>query len=176
MLCSYPVRRLEALWDSTGLIWPLKQNKKKTQQVDALSRWGEGCRTGASISITPNGCRAAAAELGPWRRSPQQGSGRPQCCDLKGFDACRPAACVTRMVNNQYLCSPRDFAHDCLLAHGLQDQALAVNILYQEVMKGTIGGGGWKSVGEGFQCWQCDLFRGRCMRLRAVTEIGGGGR
>lgn len=33
--------------------------------MDPLSRWGEARRTGESISITPNGCRTAAAELGP---------------------------------------------------------------------------------------------------------------
>lgn len=114
------VCRLEVLWDSTGLICPLKQNKtKKTQpqQVDALSRWGEGCRTGASISITPNGCCTAAAEPGPWQRRPQQGSGRPQCCDLKGFDAWRPAACIATM----HPCSRRDFTRSFLFVHGLQD-------------------------------------------------------
>jgi len=137
-----------------GQHWPnlaikTKQKKKPAQQVDALSRWGEGCCTGACISITPNGCHMAAAEQGPGQRSPQQGSGRAQCCDLKGFGAWRPAACITRMVNNLHPCSQRGFA---LLAHVLQDQTLAVSISYQGVMKGPTGEAGWKAVGEVFPC------------------------
>lgn len=58
------MHRLQALWVRTSLIQPLKKKREKTQQVDALSRWGEARRTGESIIITPNGCRAAAAELG----------------------------------------------------------------------------------------------------------------
>lgn len=42
----------------------IKKKIEKTQQVDALSRWEEARCTGESIIITPNGCHAAAAELG----------------------------------------------------------------------------------------------------------------
>lgn len=48
---THPVLKLGALWVNTGLIWPLKQTKNlSTQQVGALSRWGEGCCPGAPLA------------------------------------------------------------------------------------------------------------------------------
>lgn len=61
MLCAQAASTLGKNWPNPTI---KEKKKEKTQQVDALSRWGEARRTGESIIITPNGCRAAAAELG----------------------------------------------------------------------------------------------------------------
>lgn len=98
---THPELRLGALWVNTGLIWPLKQTKKPHHPAGGCSeQMGRGLLPRCTISITPNGCRAAAAEPQLRQRCPQQGSGRPQCCDLEGCDAWRPTACITSMGNN----------------------------------------------------------------------------
>lgn len=117
---THPALRLGALWVNTGLIWPLKQTKKPHHPAGGCSeQMGRGLLPWCTISITPNGCCAAAAEPQLRQRCPQQGSGRPQCCDLEGCDAWRPTACITSTGNNLHPCSRADFTRACPSARGV---------------------------------------------------------
>lgn len=116
---THPVLKLATLSVNTGLIWPLRKTKKPQHPAGGCSeQMGRSLLPRCTISITPNGCCAAAAEPQLQQRCPQQGSGRPQCCDLKGCDAWRPTACISRMGNNLCPCSQRDFKHTCPSAPG----------------------------------------------------------
>lgn len=83
--------------------------------MDALSRWGEARRTGESIIITPNGCHAAAAELGSsvleatwWRRVPSRDLEDHRAVILRGL-MLGVAPYIPRVVSILYACSQMGF-------------------------------------------------------------------
>lgn len=114
--CSQAGRTLGQHWSNLAI----KTNKKPQHPAGGCSeQMGRRLLPWCTISLTPNGCCVAAAEPQLQQRYPQQGSGRPLCCDLKGCDAWRPTVCIFRMGNNLCPCSQGDFKHACLSARGV---------------------------------------------------------
>lgn len=167
--CSQAGSALGQHWSNLAI----KTNKKKKPQHPAggcSEQMGRGLLPRCSISITPNGCGVAAAELQLRQRCPQRGPGRPRCCDPEGCDACRPAASITGMGNNLRPCRQGDFTRACPSARGAPGSGcehLASRADQRHCSKG------WGGVGEKFQGWQSDFFYGKCLACGRYRKFGG---
>lgn len=87
MLCAQAASTLGKNWPNPTI---KKKKIEKTQQVDALSRWGEARRIDYHNTqrLPCSSCRAGVKHAGGnvAETSPQQGPGGPRGCYFEGFD------------------------------------------------------------------------------------------